>query len=85
MFSMHVFVSARQHFCGILYLICYHCCYNYIPDAVQFISGAFRVACTGNLCFGKCVCFTLQSMGRTDHKFPVCATWNVQTHLKSAV
>ena len=25
----------------------------------------------GNLCFGKCECFTLQSMGRTNHKFPI--------------
>ena len=29
-----------------------------------------RVAYMGNLCFGKCACFTLQSVGRTNHKFP---------------
>ena len=28
-------------------------------------------------------CFTLQSMGRTNNKFPAHATWNVQTQLKS--
>ena len=30
----------------------------------------------------KMWCFILQSMGRTNHKFPVYATWDVQTHLK---
>ena len=30
----------------------------------------------------KMQCFTLQSMDRTNHKFPVYATRNVQTHLK---
>ena len=29
--------------------------------------------------------FTLQSMGRTNHKFPICATRNVQMHLKLTV
>ena len=28
-------------------------------------------------------CFALQSMGRANHTFPVYATWNVQTQLKS--
>ena len=30
-------------------------------------------------------CFTLWSMGRTNHKFPIHTTWNVQMHLKSTV
>ena len=30
-------------------------------------------------------CLTLQSMGHTNHKFPIYATPNVQTHLKSTV
>ena len=33
----------------------------------------------------KMQCFTLQSMGHTNHKFPVYAHGNVQTHLKSIV
>ena len=33
----------------------------------------------------KMWCFTLQSMGRTNHELPVQATQNVQTHLKSTV
>ena len=45
----------------------------------------FRVACTGNLCLGKCSVFALQSMGRTNHIFPVYTTRNVQTQLKSTV
>ena len=31
------------------------------------------------------LCFTLQSMGCTNHKFSLCAHRNVQTHLKSTV
>ena len=27
----------------------------------------------------KMLCYTLQSIGHTNHKFPVCATRNVQT------
>ena len=38
-----------------------------------------------NLCFGKCGVLKLQSMGHTNHKFPVYAHGNVQTHLKSIV
>ena len=34
---------------------------------------------------GKMLCLTLQSMWRTNHKFPVCATWNVQTQPRSTV
>ena len=30
----------------------------------------------------KIWCFTLQSMGRTNHIFPIHTTLNVQTHLK---
>ena len=30
-------------------------------------------------------CFTLLSMGRTNHKFPIDATQNVQLQLKSIV
>ena len=30
----------------------------------------------------KMQCFTFESMGRTNHTFPVYATPNVQTHLK---
>ena len=33
----------------------------------------------------KMRCFTLQSMGRTNQKFPVYATRNVQKHLKSTI
>ena len=50
---------------------------NYRASCVR----TFRVACTGNLCFVKMWCFTLQSMGRINHKFPVYATRNVQTQL----
>ena len=50
---------------------------NYRASCVR----TFRVACTGNLCFVKMWCFTLHSMGRINHKFPVYATRNVQTQL----
>ena len=33
----------------------------------------------------KMRCFALQSMGRTNHKFPVYVTRNVQTQLKLTV
>ena len=32
---------------------------------------------------GKCVCYTLQSMGCTNHIFPIHATRNVQMHLST--
>ena len=35
--------------------------------------------------FWKMLCFALQSMGHAKHKFPVYATRNVQTQLKSTV
>ena len=39
----------------------------------------------GKFTLWKMQCLTLQSMGRTNHKLPVHATRNVQTHLKSTV
>ena len=31
------------------------------------------------------MCFALQSMGRTNHKLPIRATYNVETQLKSTL
>ena len=42
---------------------------------MQLISAVFvHVARTGNNMLWKMLCFTLQSIGRTNHKFPVYAT-----------
>ena len=39
----------------------------------------------GKLMLWKMWCFALQSMSRTNHKFPIYATHNVRTQLKSTV
>ena len=58
-----------------------------VARLVQLISAAFEhcVACMGKVMLWKMLCFTWQSMGRTNHKFPIYATQNVQTQLKSTV
>ena len=50
-------------------------------DSYIQLSGVFEhsVFCVQKYTHWKMWCFTLQSMGRTNHKFPIHVTQNVQT------
>ena len=54
---------------------------------VQLSSSAFEyfVSCIWEIYALENVVFTLQSMGCTNHKFPIDVTQNVQMHLQSTV
>ena len=52
---------------------------------VELISVNIPFCLYGKFMLWKMWCYTLWSMGRTNHKFPVYSTQNVQAPLKSTV
>ena len=58
------------------------------PDETQLISDAFEhsmLHIIWEIYALETVVFTLQSMGHTNHTFPVYTTWNVHMYQKSTV